>query len=219
MPPRRLEEEGAAPKKNSEEDNLKARLLGIMANKYAYGIFGQVIDEEEQVENHFKYVGAFGVMDEGNGLYYMRARYYDPEVGRFISKDPIGLEGGINLYAYVGGNPLNYIDPLGLTPGQPPIDPYPDPGQNWNPSARPRYFCENGECGGKRRPLSQRTKCLIALKVAFTLPCGAGGYGIGVAATPSAGWKAFSICNWYFTLLSYQICPDDEPEDASCSGK
>lgn len=38
-------------------------------------------DEEEQVENPFKYVGAFGVMDEGNGTYYMRARYYDPEVG------------------------------------------------------------------------------------------------------------------------------------------
>jgi RHS repeat-associated protein len=104
-----------------------------MVNKYAYGIFGQVIDEEEQVENPFKYVGAFGVMDEGNGTYYMRARYYDPEVGRFISNDPIGLEGGINLYAYVDSvgkppiqtnlyqyalnNPLKYVDPLGLEAG------------------------------------------------------------------------------------------------------
>ena len=43
----------------------------------------------------------------------MRARYYDPEIGRFISEDPIGLEAGVNLYAYVGGNPLNYIDPDG----------------------------------------------------------------------------------------------------------
>jgi hypothetical protein len=53
-------------------------------------------------------------MDEGNGLFYMWARYYDPEVGRFISKDPIGFLGGLNLYTYTGNNPVNWIDPMGL---------------------------------------------------------------------------------------------------------
>ncbi|MDD5452109.1 MAG: RHS repeat-associated core domain-containing protein [Desulfovibrionales bacterium] len=54
-------------------------------------------------------------MTEPNGFYYMRARYYDPNVGRFISEDPIGFEGGdVNLYAYVGNNPIMLIDPLGL---------------------------------------------------------------------------------------------------------
>jgi RHS repeat-associated protein len=54
-------------------------------------------------------------MDDGNGLLYMRARYYDPEVGRFINKDPIGFAGGdLNLYAYVSNNPVNWIDPFGL---------------------------------------------------------------------------------------------------------
>ena len=53
-------------------------------------------------------------MDDKNGLLYMRARYYDPDVGRFITKDPIGFGGGVNLYGYVGGNPINFIDPSGL---------------------------------------------------------------------------------------------------------
>jgi len=54
------------------------------------------------------------VMAEPNGFYYMRARYYDPEVGRFVSEDPIGFDGGLNLYAYVGGNPISAVDPTGL---------------------------------------------------------------------------------------------------------
>ena len=52
--------------------------------------------------------------DEETGLHYNLFRYYAPECGRFVSQDPIGLAGGINLYQY-GPNPLSYIDPLGLT--------------------------------------------------------------------------------------------------------
>lgn len=51
-----------------------------------------------------------------SGLMYYRARYYDPATGRFISRDPIGLEGGINVYAYVDNNPTNNTDPDGLYP-------------------------------------------------------------------------------------------------------
>jgi RHS repeat-associated protein len=50
-----------------------------------------------------------------SGLYYYRARFYDPTLGRFITQDPIGLARGINLYAYVGSDPVNWYDPLGLT--------------------------------------------------------------------------------------------------------
>ena len=88
---------------------------GAIVNRYAYDPFGQVVNQEETIPNPFKYVGQFGVMDEGNGLLYMRARYYDPEAGRFISKDPMGCAGGdINLYSYVANNPVNGIDPWGL---------------------------------------------------------------------------------------------------------
>ena len=52
--------------------------------------------------------------DQGSGLYYMRARYYDPDLGRFLSEDPIGVSGGLNLYAYAGNDPVNAMDPAGL---------------------------------------------------------------------------------------------------------
>lgn len=87
---------------------------GSIVNKYAYTPFGTLVGSKETVSNPFRYVGKYGVMDGDNGLYYMRARYYDSEVGRFITKDPIGFEGGVNLYAYVGNNPAKYIDPNGL---------------------------------------------------------------------------------------------------------
>jgi RHS repeat-associated protein len=86
-----------------------------MVNKYAYDPFGKVTNQEETISQPFKFVGQYGVMTEPNGFYYMRARYYDPQVGRFIPEDPIGFEGGdVNLYAYVGNNPIVLIDPLGL---------------------------------------------------------------------------------------------------------
>ncbi|MEW6429715.1 MAG: RHS repeat-associated core domain-containing protein [Thermodesulfobacteriota bacterium] len=84
-------------------------------NAYAYTPFGTLAGESESVAQPFKYAGKFGVMSEPNGYYYMRARYYDPQVGRFISEDPLGFDGGdLNLYAYVGNNPVMGVDPLGL---------------------------------------------------------------------------------------------------------
>ena len=87
-----------------------------VVNSYAYTPDGMIMGENEAFAQPFKYVGQLGVMAEPNGLYYMRARYYNPATGRFISEDPLGFGGGdVNLYVYAGNNPVLFVDPFGLT--------------------------------------------------------------------------------------------------------
>jgi RHS repeat-associated protein len=63
-------------------------------------------------ENNIRFPGQYH--DRATGLYYNQFRYYRPDLGRYLTPDPIGLAGGINLYSYAAQNPINYTDPLGL---------------------------------------------------------------------------------------------------------
>ena len=87
---------------------------GTVRRAYVYDSFGNIETQTGTLNptNPFKYTGR--EIEEETGLYYYRARYYDPEIGRFLNEDPIEFDGGINFYAYVGNNPVNYVDPFGL---------------------------------------------------------------------------------------------------------
>jgi RHS repeat-associated protein len=87
---------------------------GNYINRYAYRPFGENLLTTEGITNPFEYVGQWGIMDEGGGLDYMRARFTSPLLGRFMNPDPIGQSGGINLYAYTENSPITSIDPTGL---------------------------------------------------------------------------------------------------------
>jgi len=84
---------------------------GATEQTIAYGPFGEEISSIGNSGNAMRYTGREA--DAELGLYYYRARYYDPEVGRFITEDPLGFGAGVNFYAYVGNNPINASDPSG----------------------------------------------------------------------------------------------------------
>jgi RHS repeat-associated protein len=86
---------------------------GSMTHEYRYGPYGRI--EAGATVSGYAFTGR--EWDPETGLHYYRARYYDPEVGRFISEDQIGFAAGPNFYAYVSGNPVGRVDPFGLADG------------------------------------------------------------------------------------------------------
>jgi RHS repeat-associated protein len=100
---------------------------GTVRTTYSYDPFGAVTISGETSDNPFQYTGR---ENDGTGLYYYRARYYSPELQRFVSEDPVLKYGNpntpfllpalliapqaLNSYLYVANNPVNFTDPLGL---------------------------------------------------------------------------------------------------------
>jgi RHS repeat-associated protein len=96
---------------------------GNVVESYEYDAWGRVLyiknasgssiaNHQSEIGNRYLWQGR--EYDVVTGLYYFRARWYDPVVGRWLSKDPIGISGGLNFYAAFENNPVNTIDPSGL---------------------------------------------------------------------------------------------------------
>ena len=83
---------------------------GATVNTYSYDSFGNVLSSTEGVANDFEFVGVYGLMANASGTTFVRARNYDAATGRWISADPIGIEGGENLYVYCGNESISTID-------------------------------------------------------------------------------------------------------------
>jgi len=84
--------------------------LGQVTEKHGYTSYGL---SNSLGTNTASYQYAGRRLDQDTGLYYNRARYYAPALGRFLNPDPIFIKGGLNLYAYTGNDPLNRMDPSG----------------------------------------------------------------------------------------------------------
>jgi len=96
---------------------------GTLVSKYYYAPYGSLLSSDnygpvggpmatvDTVTNPLRF--AAREFDAETGLYFMRARYYDPTVGRFISEDPAGISSGLNLYVYARNDPVDYVDPTG----------------------------------------------------------------------------------------------------------
>lgn len=83
---------------------------GAVVNRFAYSPFGESTSVTSSMHG---YTGQR--FDSEIGLYYYKARYYSPSLGRFLQPDPVGYLDGLNQYSYTGNNPLNSIDPMGLS--------------------------------------------------------------------------------------------------------
>ncbi|MFD2115083.1 RHS repeat-associated core domain-containing protein [Paenibacillus yanchengensis] len=109
---------------------------GELINEHTYDIWGKLLEHSETIEQSFRYSGEY--WDEETNLQYLRARWYDPSIGRFINEDV--YEGELtnplsqNLYTYVYNNPLIYVDPTG----------------NWCESAGGKHGHWGGCNGGKK---------------------------------------------------------------------
>ena len=130
---------------------------------------GELVARTGTTVTPFQFVGAAGVRSEGGTLYRMGARFYDAGLRRFLSPDPLGIDGGFNLYAYADADPVNWIDPLGLCAqsgwGAPSVDASGFGTRSLSPSELSRVMSRMG-LREEIHPLAMQTAISTAFKAA-----------------------------------------------------
>ncbi len=97
---------------------------GSIVESYEYSAYGEILDvkdgsgnsianQQSAIGNRYTFQGR--EYDSTTGLYYFRARWYDSNTGRWLSKDPIGIAGGLNQYEFCASNPVMFVDPYDLS--------------------------------------------------------------------------------------------------------
>jgi RHS repeat-associated protein len=151
---------------------------GSLQTRYTYDPYGGTLASGSSSANTYQYIGR---EDDGSGLYSFRARYYSPAFARFISEDPIGVAGGVNVHSYANGSPTEHKDSLGLDStvsfwfggsghvgvqpgnGLPITGFWPDPGAN--------TFCFlTGLCGSAHGPITPDPMTGTPPDATLTLP-------------------------------------------------
>lgn len=110
-----------------------------VSDRWTYGPYGTVISHTGSTDTPFQFNGALGIQTDPNGLCYMRARYYNPRLMRFVNGDPIKFDGGLNWYEFASDAPISRADPSGRFDGDVPgsRDWYAPPGGWQKPNGAP----------------------------------------------------------------------------------
>jgi RHS repeat-associated protein len=114
---------------------------GSLAQTYTFDSFGKQTASSGSLTNPFQYTAR--ELDSETGLYFYRARYVDPNAGRFLSEDPVRFSAGVNFYAYVKNEPIDFVDPFGFKCTQ--VTPWQEiPGMSAPNSRKPYASYEDG---------------------------------------------------------------------------
>jgi len=164
---------------------------GNLNTTYTYEPFGNVAISGAGNANSYQFTGR---ENDGTGLHYYRARYYHPLIQRFVSQDPIGFAGGINLYSYALNNPISFRDPFGTCSGDPTPDPTPDP------TIPPEFPTSLGQCLVAVNVFPDLALSLAALGCATTGPMAPGCLAVaaGVLEGPALAGDIGCFMNFSF---------------------
>jgi RHS repeat-associated protein len=159
-----------------------------VVHSYTYDPWGNISSESGPALGGVEYAFTGREWDRETGLYYYRARYYDPKAGRFVSEDPIGFEGGVNFYSYVNNRPTMHRDPSGLKAPDSLVTPEPD---FW-PSLIPVYgsVMQARHDFDTDQPVWGSVNTAMAVSDIFLVKSIAKGVAVGACKTGSHTWGA-----------------------------